>query len=87
MILTDKEIKDEQDIQIKEYELVEKPALDLLQEKLDYSYIDGRTIKKETNEVFLKDILIKQLKKLNPWLEEIDINKVVREITSHTANK
>jgi type I restriction enzyme, R subunit len=81
MILTDKEIKDEQDIQIKEYELVEKPALDLLQEKLGYNYIDGRTIKKETNEVFLKDIFIKQLKKLNPWLEEIDINKVVREVT------
>lgn len=81
MTLTNKELKEIEDIQIKEYELVEKPALDLLQEKLGYNYLDGRTIKKETNDVFLKDILTKQLKKLNPWLEEHEISKIVREIT------
>jgi type I restriction enzyme R subunit len=81
MKITDKQIKDETDIQIKEYELVEKPALDLMQEKLGYNYIDGRTIKKETNDVFLKDILTKQIKKLNSWMDENEVSKLVREIT------
>jgi type I restriction enzyme, R subunit len=79
--ITDKELKEIEDIQIKEYELVEKPALDLLEKKLGYTYIDGRTIEKETNDVFLKDILKKQIKKLNHWMDDTDINKVIREIT------
>ena len=41
-------------IPLKEYELVEKPAIDLLHDKLGYDYLDGRTIKKEANEIYGK---------------------------------
>lgn len=78
---TPQQLNEIEDIQIKEYELVEKPALDLLQNKLGYNYIHGKTIQKETNDVFLKDILKKQIKKLNTWMNETEINKIIREIT------
>ena len=65
---TPQQLNEIEDIQIKEYELVEKPALDLLQNKLGYNYIHGKTIQKETNDVFLKDILKTHIKKINTWM-------------------
>lgn len=71
---------DESQLQIDEYTLVEKPALDLF-EKLGYNYIDGKKLKKEPQQFFLLDILKRKIQEINPWLDEIGLYKAVREIT------
>lgn len=71
---------DEAQIQIDEYTLVEKPALDVF-DRLGYNYIDGRKLNKEPQQFFLLDILKRKLQEINPWLDEIGLNKAVREIT------
>ncbi|KKH93253.1 hypothetical protein EO95_16480 [Methanosarcina sp. 1.H.T.1A.1] len=71
---------DESQLQIDEYTLVEKPALDLF-EKLGYNYIDGKKLKKEPQQFFLLDILKRKIQEINPWLDEVGLNKAVREIT------
>lgn len=71
---------DDAQLQIDEYTLVEKPALDLF-EKLGYNYLDGRKLNKEPQQFFLLDILRRKLQEINPWLDEIGVNKAVREIT------
>ncbi len=71
---------DEAQLQIDEYTLVEKPALDVF-DKLRYNYIDGRKLNKEPQQFFLLDLLKQKLQEINPWLDEIGLNKAVREIT------
>lgn len=71
---------DESQLQIDEYTLVEKPALDLF-EKLGYNYIEGKKLKKEPQQFFLLDILKRKIQEINPWLDEVGLNKAVREIT------
>ena len=71
---------DELQIQIDEYNLVEKPAIDTFQ-KLGYNYVDGKKLTKEPQHFFLFDILKRKLKELNPWISEINLNKVIRDIT------
>ena len=73
-------MSDELQIQIDEYNLVEKPAIDTFQ-KLGYDYIDGKKLTKEPQHFFLFDILKRKLKELNPWISEINLNKVIRDIT------
>lgn len=71
---------DESQLQLDEYTLVEKPALDVF-EKLGYNYIDGKKLNKEPQQFFLLDILKRKLQEINPWLDEVGLNKAVREIT------
>src|SRR5665647_2460400 len=71
---------DEAQLQIDEYTLVEKPALDLF-DKMGYNYLDGRKLNKEPQQFFLLDILKRKLQVINPWLDDVELNKAVREIT------
>ncbi|KKG18921.1 type I restriction endonuclease subunit R [Methanosarcina sp. 2.H.T.1A.15] len=71
---------DESQPQLDEYTLVEKPALDVF-DKLGYNYIDGKKLKKEPQQFFLLDILKRKIQEINPWIDEVGLNKAVREIT------
>jgi type I site-specific deoxyribonuclease, HsdR family len=71
---------DESQIQIDEYTLVEEPAINILRH-LGYTYIDGHHIDKEPHHFFLFDMLRDKLKELNPWIDDINLNKVIRDIT------
>lgn len=71
---------DDLQIQIDEYNLVEKPAIKLFR-SLDYNYIDGHYLDKEPQHFFLQDILKRKLQELNPWMDEINLNRVFRDIT------
>jgi type I restriction enzyme R subunit len=71
---------DESQIQIDEYTLVEEPAINLFKE-LGYNYIYGHDVVKEPHHFFLFDILRNKLKELNPWIDDINLNKVIRDIT------
>ena len=70
---------DQPQLQLDEYSLVEKPALDLFG-ILGYNYIDGRKLKKEPQQFFLLDILKKKLLEINPWIDDNRLNKAIREI-------
>ncbi|MCK5258901.1 MAG: HsdR family type I site-specific deoxyribonuclease, partial [Thermoplasmatales archaeon] len=74
------EVSDELKIQIDEYNLVEKPAIDLFK-KLNYNYTYGKTLNKEPQQFFLTNTLKTKIKELNPWLTEANLNKIIREIT------
>ena len=66
-----------------EYTLVEKPAIDYLKQ-LGYLYINGKDLTPEhgerdtLSEVILAKRMKTSLKKINPWISEENINKVVR---------
>lgn len=70
---------DQPRLQLDEFDLVEKPALDLFS-RLGYNYLDGRKLKKEPQQFFLLDILKKKLREINPWIDDNKLNKAVREI-------
>lgn len=56
--------------------------------KLGYTYVNGATLDLERtsqNEVVLKERLINSVKRLNPWISENNLNKVVRKITHMEA--
>ena len=69
-----------------EYTDVELPAIELLQ-SLGYTYIDGHELDEKSaersslREVILEQRLRTSLKRINPWISEDNLNKVVREIT------
>lgn len=67
-------------VQIAEYNLVEEPAINLFKE-LGYNFIDGHQLNKEPHHFFLFDILRNKLKELNPWIDDVNLNKVIRDIT------
>lgn len=63
--------------------LVENRMIDQLQ-TLGYTYIHGTELnKKRTSqaEVVLKERLVKAIRRLNPWLDENNLNKVTRRLT------
>ncbi|WP_010530037.1 type I restriction endonuclease subunit R [Lentibacillus jeotgali] len=66
-----------------EQELVENRLIEQLQQ-LGYTYVHGTDLDKERTsqtEVVLIERLIKAIKRLNPWLNENNLNKVVRRMT------
>src|SRR6056297_3163152 len=68
-----------------EYELTEKPALNLL-EKLGYKVYDieegvsNRPTRETEYDILLEDNLKKALKRINPWISENNITKAINEI-------
>ncbi|OQX57523.1 MAG: hypothetical protein B5M52_07180, partial [Helicobacteraceae bacterium 4484_230] len=65
-----------------EYTQSERPAIELFQ-KLGYDYFNA---KGEMYEVVLQERLEASLKRLNPWLSENNLQKVLRKITSITGS-
>ncbi|MFB9974314.1 type I restriction endonuclease subunit R [Allobacillus sp. SKP2-8] len=67
--------------------LVENRMIDQLK-KLGYTYVDGAALDRERtsqNEVVLKERLTNSIQRLNPWISENNLNKVVRKITHMEA--
>src|SRR5699024_9948717 len=63
--------------------LVENRMIDQLQQ-LGYTYVHGLELDKERTsqiEVVLKERLAESIQRLNPWINENNLNKVVRNIT------
>lgn len=64
--------------------LVELPAIEYLREKLGYEFVHGQFLTPEYDErdsmteVILKKRLEKSLKRLNPWMNNTNINKAIR---------
>lgn len=67
--------------------LVERPAIDYLQNRLGYTFIHGEQLTPEQgereslNDVILVKRLRQALKRLNPWIDESNLNKAVRFLT------
>ena len=67
--------------------LVELPAIQYIKEKLGYEFIPGDQLTPEQGErdsmteVILVKRLERSLKRLNPWMDESNINKAVRLLT------
>ncbi|OUM90114.1 MAG: restriction endonuclease subunit R [Bacillus thermozeamaize] len=70
-----------------EASLVELPAIEYIQQKLGYPFIHGDQLTPETGEresysdVILIQRLRRALKRLNPWIDETNLNKAVRYLT------
>ncbi|SET16928.1 type I restriction enzyme, R subunit [Salinibacillus kushneri] len=67
--------------------LVENRMIDQLQE-LGYTYVHGTELDKERSfqtEVVLKERLQETIQRLNPWINENNLNRVVRTITHMEA--
>lgn len=45
------------------------------------TYLDGRKLNKEPQQFYLLDILRRKIQEINPWLDDVGLNKAVREIT------
>lgn len=71
--------------------LSEKPAIEQLI-KLGYEYLHGEEVaagsveRNSLKDVVLIDTLTKSLKKINPWINDENLRKVVRELTVFTQN-
>lgn len=52
----------------------------------DPPYGECSHLRESFRDIILEDILRKSIKKINPWIEEDQINEVVRKITAPTAN-
>ena len=70
-----------------EYELVELPALEQLQQ-LGWVYIDGKDLSPDVSsernsfkDVVLFERLTNAVRRLNPWISEENLHKVVRDLT------
>ncbi len=72
--------------QTPEYLQSELPAIQLL-EKLGYTYLDGSQNDERTsiNDVILEDRLKDAIHRLNPWLNENNVNNAFKEISSVPA--
>src|SRR5690625_1940937 len=67
--------------------LVENRMIEQLQ-TLGYTYIQGQDLQEERtsqSEVVLMDRLTKTIKSLNPWLDDNNLNRVIRRITHMEA--
>lgn len=65
-----------------EYDLSEKPAIELLK-LLDYDYYDASTSADEResiNDVLIQSRVQEAIKRLNPWLQEQQIAQAIREV-------
>ena len=67
--------------------LVELPAIEYLENKLDYNFIHGKELTPESGareslaDVVLVDRLRTSLKKLNPWMNEGNLDRAIRYIS------
>ncbi|MCY6355371.1 type I restriction endonuclease subunit R [Clostridium sp. ZS2-4] len=67
--------------------LVELPAIEYLEKKLNYNFVHGQFLTPEHSErdsmteVILRNRLEKSLKRINPWISDENINKAVRFLT------
>ena len=71
-----------------EFLYVEKPALDQLQKDKNWSYKDGRELNPDNSNVrsSLKDVILtpnlqEAIKRINPWISEDNLRKVVSDFT------
>ena len=64
-----------------EYLQSELPAIELFK-KLNYDYFDAKS---EMYEVVLEDKLTTALKKINPWLNENNLQKVIRKVLATSS--
>jgi len=64
-----------------EYTQSELPAIELFK-RLDYDYFDAKS---EMYEVVLEDKLTTALKKINPWLNENNLQKVVHKVLATSS--
>src|SRR5688572_19004815 len=64
----------------------ELPAIELFK-KLGYQYYDGAVLdeRSEITEVVLKDRLLAAIKRINPWINEFNLQKAFNEVTSIQA--
>lgn len=74
-------------IKTPEYLTSEKPAIEIFQ-SLGYEYFDASVSdpRESINEVVLKDRLLNSIKKLNPWINENNLNKCCKKLTSILAS-
>lgn len=65
-----------------EFKNSELPAIQLFQ-KMGYEYFDGsqHEERKDITEVILKDRLLKAIKKINPWINDENLDKAFGELT------
>lgn len=66
-----------------EEQLVEKPALTRLQQ-LGYTHVSGAALDEEREtrmEVVLRKRLARAIKRLNPWIDDNNVHRVVRTVT------
>lgn len=70
-----------------EYIYSELPALELFQ-NLEYNYIHGAEIREreDITDVILKDSLRSAIQRINPWMDENNLEKAISEITSVSGN-
>ena len=70
-----------------EYLQSELPALELFQ-VLGYEYLDAAVedTRASINEVILQDRLKSSLQKINPWLSDNSLEKVIRTVTNIQAS-
>lgn len=73
--------------QTPEYITAEKPAIELFQ-AMGYEYFDASVFdpRESINEVILKDRLLASIQKLNPWINENNLNKCYKKVTSVLAS-
>lgn len=69
-----------------EYLNSELPAIDLFQQ-MGYQYCDASKLdeRSDITEVILKDRLLAAIKRLNPWINDNNLNKAFNELTSITG--
>jgi len=69
-----------------EYLQSELPAIQLF-EKLGYTYLNGTSNDERSsiNDVILEDRLKDAIKRINPWLNENNVNNAFKEITTVSA--
>ena len=71
-----------------EFLYVEKPALDQLQEDKNWSYKDGRELAPDISDIrsSLKEVVLipnleESIQRINPWISEENLRKIIRDIT------
>ena len=71
-----------------ELRYVEQPALDQLQEDKKWSYKDGRELAPDNSDIrsSLKEVVLipnleQGIQRINPWISDENLRKIVRDIT------
>lgn len=72
-----------------EFHLSEKPAYELLRDKLGYLFKEGEEIEAEREspkQVVLEKRLAEAIKRINPWISDYNLGRVVRRFTIVVAS-
>lgn len=72
-----------------EFHLSEKPAFELLRDKLGYSFKEGEEIdleRESPKQVVLEKRLAEAVKRINPWIDDYNLTRVVRRLTTVVAS-